>query len=76
MMLREKQAEAVKRLEKEQKRYEIEENKKAEREEIGRTVDRYNDFLPTVKEIEKKKAELAADQKHVQKLANDLEDLQ
>ena len=33
-----KQAEAVKRLEEEQKRYEIEDNKKAYREELGRTI--------------------------------------
>ncbi len=71
-----KQAEAVKRLEEEQKRYDIEDNKKAYREELGRTLDRYDDFLPIVKDIEKKKAELAADQKHVQTLAKDLEALQ
>jgi exonuclease SbcC len=71
-----KQNEAIKQLESAQKVYEIEESKKTEREKVGRTLDRYNEFLPTVKEIDSKKVELSANQKEVQKLAKDLEDLQ
>jgi DNA repair protein SbcC/Rad50 len=71
-----KQTEAIKQLESAQKIYEVEESKKADREKVGRTLDRYNEFLPTVKEIDSKKVELLAIQKEVQKLENDLEVLQ
>jgi exonuclease SbcC len=69
------QQRAGKQLEKAQQDYEAEENKKAEREEAGRKLDRYNGFLPTVKEINSKKDELVKNQKEVQKLEKDLEAL-
>ncbi|SDM41187.1 AAA family ATPase [Bacillus sp. OK048] len=53
--------------------FEKEEQRKGEREEVTRTVDRLNDFLPTVQEIDSKKSELIRINKEVQKLANDLE---
>ncbi|MDR7077636.1 exonuclease SbcC [Neobacillus niacini] len=59
--------------EKAQNFYEIEEQRKGEREEIARTVDRLKDFLPTVQAIDSKKSELLRINKDVQKLANDLE---
>lgn len=59
--------------EKAQNVYDIEEQRKGEREESVRTVDRLNDFLPTVQEIDSKNSELLKIDHQVQKLANDLE---
>lgn len=55
--------------------YEIEESKKADREEVGRELDRYNGFLPIVKEINDKKDKLFKDEKEVLKLKSELEAL-
>jgi DNA repair protein SbcC/Rad50 len=59
--------------EKAQNFYEMEEQRKGEREKIIRTVDRLKDFLPTVQEIDSKKSELLRINKDVQRLVNDLE---
>ncbi|MEH7275280.1 AAA family ATPase [Neobacillus vireti] len=64
---------AKKQLENAQNFYGIEEQRKGEREEIVRTVDRLQDFLPTVQDIDSKKSKLFSLNKEVQKLANDLE---
>jgi DNA repair protein SbcC/Rad50 len=69
------QKDTAKQLEKAQNIYEIETKKKADREEIVRELDRYNGFLPTVKEIHSKKEELLKDDREVQKLEKDLEAL-
>jgi DNA repair protein SbcC/Rad50 len=71
----EEQKETAKQLEKAQNSYEMEAEKKAVREEIGRELDRYNGFLPTVKEIHSKKEELLRDDREVQNLEKDLEAL-
>lgn len=63
-------------LEQAQKNYQLEENKKAEREEVGRQLDRYLELLPAVKEMEQNKVELTNQQKQVEKLAKDLNELQ
>jgi DNA repair protein SbcC/Rad50 len=70
------QKEAVTELLNAQKVYEGEEGKKGERAEVDRTLDRYNDFLPIVKEIASKKAELLENHKEVQRVAKELDALQ
>ncbi len=70
------QERAGKQVEKAQEDYKTEENKKADREELVRKLDRYQSFLPTVKEIDSKKLELMSLQKEVQKLEDDLDVLQ
>ncbi|MBB6447422.1 AAA family ATPase [Bacillus benzoevorans] len=67
---------AVELLQKAEKNFQQEENKKDEREEISKTLVRYQELLPTVKEIDRKKQELASEYKQVQKLAKDQEELQ
>jgi exonuclease SbcC len=69
------QKNAVSTHEKVQRNYEMEENKKEEREEIARQLDRYYDFLPTVEEIDHKKVELSRNQQQVQTLEKDLDAL-
>jgi len=59
--------------EKAQNKYLIEEQRKGEREESVRTVDRLNEYLPTVQEIDSRKSELLKINHDVQKLAKDLE---
>lgn len=59
-------------LEKVQSIYELEASKKEEREEIARQLDRYHDFLPTVKEMDSKKAELLRHERQVQNLGKEL----
>jgi DNA repair protein SbcC/Rad50 len=59
--------------EKAQKFYQVEEQRKDEREESARNVDRLKDFLPTVQEIESKNSELLRLNKDVLKLANELD---
>ncbi|MBY0147173.1 AAA family ATPase [Neobacillus niacini] len=59
--------------EKAQNNYVIEEQRKGEREESVRTVDRLNEYLPTVQEIDSRKSELLKIDQGVQKLAKDLE---
>lgn len=71
----EKQKNGELKLEAAQKNYALEENNKAVREDAGKRLDRYNDFLPTVKEIAGKKAELHTIQNGVQRLASELETL-
>lgn len=68
--------EAEKQLSRAQKEYVIEENKKVEREEISRNLDRFLDFLPIVKEIDSKNTELSKVDKNVQTLSRELERIQ
>ncbi|MCQ6279659.1 AAA family ATPase [Bacillus sp. EB600] len=70
------QERAGKQLAKAQGDYKTEENKKADREELVRKLDRYQSFLPTVKEIDSKKLELMSLQKEVRRLEDDLDLLQ
>ncbi len=70
------QKQAVQMLQKAQMNYDEEENKKGEREKVGKTLIRYEELLPTVKKIERQKQELAAEQKQVQMLINHLQSLQ
>lgn len=67
---------SVEVLQKAQMNYEQEENKKSEREEISKALLRYQELLPTVKEIDRKKQGLAAEYKQVQLQANDIQKLQ
>lgn len=67
---------AVEVLDKAKKIYQLEEQKKDDREEINKTLVRYQELLPSVKEIDRKKQELAAEYKQVQKLAKNQEELQ
>jgi len=67
---------ARKQLELAQTTYDREEGKKAEREKMVRELDRYNEFLPTVKEMDRNKAELLESKKKADKLAKDVNDLQ
>jgi DNA repair protein SbcC/Rad50 len=69
------QKNAVSTLEKVQRNYEVEESKKEEREKIARQLDRYHDFLPTVKEMDNKKAELTMQEQKVQNLGKVLDAL-
>ncbi|MFB3161832.1 AAA family ATPase [Neobacillus sp. 179-J 1A1 HS] len=59
--------------EKAQTVYDIEEQRKGEREESVRTVDRLYEYLPIVQEIDSKNSELLRIDSQVQKLAEDLE---
>ncbi|NYE06607.1 exonuclease SbcC [Bacillus niacini] len=59
--------------EKAQTVYDIEEQRKGEREESVRTVDRLYEYLPIVQEIDTKNSELLRIDSQVQKLAEDLE---
>lgn len=69
------QKNAVNTLEKVQRNYELEESKKEEREKIARQLDRYHDFLPTVKDMDNKKAELTRQEEQVQNLGKVLDAL-
>ncbi|MBU9710527.1 AAA family ATPase [Evansella tamaricis] len=60
-----KEKNALKDLEKAQLVYDTEEKKKTEREEVSRELDRYNDYLPKVKEIDNDKEELRSINKTV-----------
>jgi exonuclease SbcC len=63
---------AGEQLEKAQKTYNIEKEKNEDRENVVRTLDRYNELLQTVREIDSKKTELSTIEKQVEKLADDL----
>ncbi|MBU9722107.1 MULTISPECIES: AAA family ATPase [Bacillaceae] len=67
---------ALKSLEQAQKYYLTEENRKEEREQVARKLDRYNDFLPIVKEIEKNKSGLGQANENVTKLTEELATVQ
>ncbi|WML53135.1 SMC family ATPase [Neobacillus sp. PS3-12] len=67
------QKNAVSTLEKVQRNFELEESKKEEREKIARQLDRYHDFLPTVKDMDNKKAELTRQEQQVQNLGKVLD---
>ena len=71
-----KEKAAVEQLKKAKKEYLIEESKKDEREDNVRALDRYNELLPTVREIDSKNADLIKKELEVQKLENELEVLQ
>lgn len=63
---------AGEQLAKAKKEYEKEENKKLEREELARNLDRLLGFLPTVKEIDSKKLEISQMENNVGKLVRNL----
>lgn len=67
---------AIEVLEKALEHYKQEENKKDEREEINKNLLLYQELFPHVKEIDRKKQELAYEYKQVQKLAKEKEELQ
>ena len=69
------QKNSVATLEKVQRIFDIEESKKEEREEMARQLDRFHEFLPSVKEMDSKKAELSRKKQEVQKLGKDLDTL-
>jgi exonuclease SbcC len=69
------QRNAASTLEKVQRIFDTEESRKEEREEIARQLDRYYEFLPSVKEMDSKKAELSRQKQEVQNLGKVLDTL-
>lgn len=67
---------ALKQLKKAQTAYTIEENKKTDREELVRMLDRFTEFLPIVKKMDSKKAELFKRQQEVQELTAEVNHFQ
>jgi exonuclease SbcC len=56
--------------------YDAEEMKKEEREEVNNQINRYQDFLPIVKEIDSKKTELVKLDREVKRLTAEIEENQ
>jgi len=62
-------------LEKAQQNYQKEEKRQKERQEVSRELDRLNDYLPSVKEIESKKRQLTDQKKQVKETHSKLENI-
>ncbi|MCC3359117.1 AAA family ATPase [Bacillus sp. REN16] len=66
---------ALQQFEAAQKKYQFEENRKSEREQVSRRLEHLNEFLPTIQGMDRKKAYLSAQKEQVVELEKEIKSL-